>query len=97
MGKIELIVTRHQGLVEYLKEIGLADELTEVISHVENPEILTGKHVCGVLPHHLSCLCEVFTEVPLIGMPAELRGKELDLGQVRQYAGELVHYKIRKL
>ncbi len=92
MKTIDLIVTRHPGLVEYLQEIGLADSTTEVISHA-SADSVAGKRVCGVLPHSLSCLCESFTEVPLT-LPAELRGLELTLEQVRKYAGEPVTYKV---
>ena len=33
--KIDLIVTRHPGLVAYLREIGLADDKTKVVSHAQ--------------------------------------------------------------
>ena len=89
---INLIVTRHTGLVSYLQEIGLAGEGVEVISHA-TPAAVTGKHVCGVLPHSLSVLTASFTEVPLV-VPAELRGQELTLEQVRQYAGQPVTYRV---
>jgi len=93
--KIDLIVTRHPALVDYLRENGLANSTTEVIAHA-SPDAVRGKHVCGVLPHSLSCLTKSFTEVPLY-LPAELRGKELTLEQVRQYAQPAVTYKINKL
>ena len=95
MCQIDLVVTRHPGLVEFLKELGLATEETVVVSHA-SPETVTGRQVCGVLPHSLSCLCETFTEVPLT-LPPELRGVELTLAQVRQYAGEPVTYKVRRV
>lgn len=90
--KIEVVVTRHPALVEYLKEVGLADEKTDVVSHA-NLETVRDKHVCGVLPHSLSALTKSFTEVPLT-LPAELRGQELDLEQIQQYAGEPVTYRV---
>lgn len=90
--KMNLIITRHPGLVSYLQEIGLADASTEVLGHA-TPDNVRGKHVCGVLPHSLSCLCASFTEVPL-ALPAELRGVELTLEQVRQYAGAPVTYRV---
>lgn len=93
--RINLIVTRHTGMVDYLKEIGLASEGVEVIAHA-TADSVRGKHVCGVLPHSLSCLCESFTEVPLV-LSAELRGVELDLAAVRAYAGTPVTYKITRL
>jgi len=93
MEKINLVVTRHPGLVEYLRELGLAADKVQVVSHA-TPENVAGKRVCGVLPHNLSCLCESFTEVPL-SLPAELRGVELTLDQVREYAGKPVTYTVR--
>ena len=93
--KIDLVVTRHAGLVSYLQEIGLASEEVEVFAHA-SPEIVAGKNVCGVLPHALSCLCKTFTEIPL-NLPPELRGMELSLEQVRQYASAPVTYTIRKV
>jgi putative CRISPR-associated protein (TIGR02620 family) len=89
---LDLIVTRHPGLVEYLRELGLSTDEVVVVSHA-TPENVAGKNVCGVLPHNLSCLCESFTEVPL-NLPAELRGTELTLEQVRQYAGQPVTYRV---
>lgn len=90
--RLDLVVTRHPGLVAYLQEIGLAPEGVEVVSHA-TAENVAGKNVCGVLPHSLSCLCASFTEVPL-SLPAELRGTELTLEQVRQYAGQPVTYRV---
>lgn len=91
---IDLVVTRHPGLVEFLRERGLCTPEVTVVSHA-SPEDVRGKHVCGVLPHSLSCLCKSFTEVPL-ALPPELRGVELSLEQVRQYAGEPTTYIVRR-
>jgi putative CRISPR-associated protein (TIGR02620 family) len=92
MKRIDLVVTRHPGLVDYLRELGMTDDGVEVISHA-TPEVVTGKHVCGVLPHSLSCLTASFTEVPLKLTP-ELRGVELDLETLREIAGKPVTYII---
>ena len=90
---LDLIVTRHPGLVEYLCELGMVAKGVEIISHA-TAEAVAGKNVCGVLPHNLSCLCKTFTEVPL-SLPPELRGVELTLEQVRLYAGKPVTYTVR--
>jgi hypothetical protein len=92
MKRLDLIVTRHPGLVTYLREIGLADAETVVVAHA-TPDVVKGRAVCGVLPHSLSCLCETFTEVPL-DLPQELRGAELTAEQVRQFAGAPVTYRV---
>jgi hypothetical protein len=93
--RIDLIVTRHPGLVEYLRELGMVGSGVEVIDHA-TPEKVAGRHVCGVLPHSLSALTASFTEVPLRLTP-ELRGKELDLKTLREIADAPVTYKVEVL
>ena len=93
--KIDLIVTRHPALVDYLVELNLVDENVEVLTHAK-PENVIGKHVAGVLPHSLSCLTLSFTEIPL-SLPPNLRGKELDLKTLRKFAGQHVTYKVNKV
>ena len=95
MLKIDLIVTRHLSLVEYLKFF-YPEQMqdVEVITHVpanKAMEILKNKHVVGVLPHHLSCICRTFTEIPL-DVPSHLRGKELSELDIQRYAGKPVSY-----
>ena len=85
-----VVVTRHSGLVWYLIEIGLISEGASVLSHA-TPDDVRGRHVIGVLPLRLAALAALVTEVPL-DIPPELRGVELTLEQVRQYAGEPVTY-----
>ena len=87
-----LVITRHQGLVDYLIEEGLVSSDVQVIAHA-SPEAVQGKDVWGVLPHSLSCLANSFIEVPL-NLPAELRGQELTVADVRKYAGKPVTYVV---
>ena len=90
--QIDLIVTRHQGLVEFLREKGLVSNICKVISHA-TAEDVAGNTVWGVLPHSLSVLANKFIEVPM-NIPAELRGKELTLADMHKYAGEPVAYSV---
>jgi hypothetical protein len=41
---LDLIVTRHPGLVAYLREIGMADAETVVCAHA-TPDVVKGKRV----------------------------------------------------
>jgi len=93
--KIDIIITRHQGLVDYLLEDGIISPQTQVVAHA-TPELVRGKNVLGVLPHSLSCLCKTFTEIPL-ALPQELRGKELNEEDIRRYAGKPATYVVRKI
>ena len=95
MIKIELVVTRHPGLVEYLAGEGLIPVGVEVISHATTEKV-AGKHVLGVLPHSLSCLTASYTEVPLRLSP-EMRGKELTAADVAAIAGDPVTYRVEKI
>ena len=88
-----IVITRHLALLEYLAEAGLVPADAPCISHADAAQV-DGKHVIGVLPLRLAALAASVTEVPL-DIPAELRGQELTVEQVRQYAGEPVRYVIR--
>ncbi len=93
--EIEIVVTRHAALIEYLKEIGLATDETSVVSHA-TPDVVRVKNVLGVLPHSLSCLTATFTEVPL-NLPPEMRGKELTIEDMREYSGDPVTYIVTRV
>lgn len=88
-----LVVTRHPALVEFLIERGYISADSEVIEHA-TAEDVTGKHVWGVLPHSMSVLTKSFTEIPL-NLPAEMRGKELGLEDMKLYAGTPVTYVVK--
>lgn len=90
-----VVVTRHPALVEYLTELGVVPAGTEVVTHA-TAEQVRGRHVFGVLPLHLAAETASVTEVTL-RVPAELRGVELTLEQVRQFAGPLVEYKVSRV
>lgn len=93
--KQKVVVTRHQGLVQYLKVIGLVDDNVPVLTHA-SPDDVRGKIVYGVLPMNLAALAAEVIEIPL-DIPPELRGKELSLEQMFQYAGEPFTYKVKRL
>lgn len=81
-----IVVTRHPALVAYLTEIGMVPPGTTPIPHVADPAQIRGRNVIGVLPLHLAALAASVTEIPL-NAPLELRGSELSLQQVREFAG----------
>lgn len=87
----DILITRHQGLVDFLLEQG--HEFGLVISHVTAPAVLDGKDVIGVLPVHLAARCETFSELTL-EIPAELRGVDLSRDQVAEFQRGIRTYKI---
>ena len=88
-----VVVTRHESYVQYLVNIGLIESGVEVVAHA-TAETVTGKHVItSGLPLHLAALAAKLTTVPL-HVPPELRGKELTLEQVEQYAKPPASYVV---
>lgn len=90
-----IVVTRHPALVDLLIERGIVARGTPVLEHVDDPGVLDGAHVIGVLPLHLACHAVKVTEIPLAMTPAD-RGHELDLPRLREIAGEAVTYTVRR-
>lgn len=90
-----LVVTRYVSLVQYLKEIGLIDNSTKVITRAEIKDV-EGKHVLGVLPYWLSCHTGKYTEVQ-IRVPSERKGKELSLEEIQFYSLEPKTYVIKEV
>jgi len=85
-----IIVTRHPALVEFLaEEHGISGR---VVAHATEEDV-AGRHVIGVLPLRLACLARTITEVPL-NVPEEMRGTELTVDDLRNFAGEPVTYNV---
>jgi len=90
----DLVVTRHQGLVDYLRDQGRIDDDTPVVEHVERDDV-EDKETIGVLPMSLAVHAAAHTEVEL-QYPPEYRGEELDAEQVREYEDGLYRYKVSR-
>ena len=90
-----VIVTRHPALAQVLREDAVVPEATPVIEHATADNV-RGRHVYGVLPLHLAAEADRLTTVDL-DLPAELRGQELTVEQVRQYrTGSTTYLVVRE-
>jgi hypothetical protein len=96
-GKVDVVVTQHKALLELLKERGLADETTTVISHVDVKDLspIRGKNTAGILPFHLAMVTRSHTEIP-IAITAEERASkaEMTLERLREIAGPARTYEV---
>ena len=79
--KIDIVITRHRGLVEYLKEEGLIDDGVQVVSHATG-EMVRDKVILGNLPFYLAAQAKKVI-VPVLELRPEDRGKDLTKEQVR--------------
>jgi putative CRISPR-associated protein (TIGR02620 family) len=88
MTKNTVIVTRHAGMVQWLKNHGIVGD---VISHVENVEQIAGKNVYGILPLHLAIECNCITTVDM-DIPAEKRGMDISPEEMDEYGATMRTY-----
>jgi hypothetical protein len=95
--RIDIVVTQHETLVALLIERGIITPETPVLTHA-TAEDVKGKHVLGVLPHHLSSQAATITEIPIRFTGAEQRkafaGGDIPLEQLTRMAGRPVTYKV---
>ena len=85
-----LIVTRHQGAVEWLRRQGVEGD---VVSHT-TPEMVKGRHVIGVLPYGLASLAKSYTALELPGLKPGQRGDELSPEAMDEAGARLVTYRV---
>lgn len=92
-----VIVSRHQGLVDWLRDRVEGIENVEVISHVSDPEQIKGKVVFGVLPLSLAVQAEIVCEVSMPDLKPEQRGKELSIEEMDAAGAKLVLYSVSSI
>lgn len=85
-----IIITRHQGLIDYILEKGIAPPGTPVIPHAGEEDV-RGNRCIGPLPLRLAAIADSVVDIPL-HLPPDMRGVELTKEQAAQYAGEPVEY-----
>lgn len=91
-----VVVTRHPGLLEVLRERGVVPQNCEdFYSHV-TPDLVRGKDVIGILPLSLAAEANSITEITL-SLPPEARGKELNADEVRRFMTGVTSYKVTRI
>ena len=90
---MDILVTRHQALVEYFKEANI--KFDKVISYATEEEV-RWNDVYGVLPLRLASFVNTVTTID-IDIPAEMRGKELSLEDIKKYGVNISTYKVEKI
>ncbi len=90
-----IIITRHDALIAYLYQEGICHPDVPVIKHATAEEI-RGKRVVGSLPLPLCALAASVVHIPF-DIPVELRGQELTLEQVYEYAKEPREFVVQEV
>lgn len=90
---MKVLVTRHEALVEYFKELGI--KFDKVISHATEEDVREND-VYGVLPLRLASFTNTVTSIDM-NIPAEMRGKELSLTDIETYFTGMSTYQVKKI
>lgn len=89
-----LIVTRHMGLVEFLRRQGI---MGEIITRVDDPEQLRGRDVFGPpLPLALAAHARTLT-IAEMDLPVGIRPPDLSADEMVQHGARLVTFVIREV
>lgn len=88
-----IIITRHAGLVEWLRRRGIVGK---VVEHA-TPENVKQKFVYGVLPMHLAALAEGVVVVDMPRLTPEQRGKDLTPEEMDNAGATMVQYCVIRM
>lgn len=93
------LITRHRTAAEWILEQGVL--VDRVLTHIDNVEHLsTGDVVIGILPLNLIARLNAkgVRYIHLdIKVPAELRGQELSIEQLRDLDVQLIEYIVKRV
>ena len=88
-----VIVTRHAGLVEWLRRHGVDGE---VVSQA-TVSVVAGKDVYGVLPLYLAAEAASITTVDMPGLRPEQRGVDLTPEEMDAAGATMTRYRVTRL
>lgn len=92
LGENTIIVTRHAGLVEWLRRRGIVGDVCE---HAR-PTDVAGRDVIGILPMNLAALAASVTNVDM-DIPADRRGTEFTADDMDKWGARLNRYKVEQV
>ena len=86
-----IIVTRHHGLVEWLKARGISGD---VLTHITDESQIRGKVVYGVLPLALAAKCEIYVAIDMPLLRPYQRGVDLSPREMDVAGARMMRYKV---
>ena len=88
----KIIVTRHQGTVEWLQRRGIK---APVLPRAKRTDV-ENRVVYGVLPVMLAAYAKEVWIIEIPHLPFMAKGVELSADDLEKYGAKLVHYKVRR-
>ena len=89
----KLVVTRHQGAVDWLVRHGHVGPDVDVVAHATADNV-AGKDVFGVLPLHLAAVAGRVNSIDLPNLPADRRGTDLSADDMDAFGAVLTGYVV---
>ena len=86
-----VIITRHAGLVAWLKDKGITCKT--IVSHATEDKVCN-EHIIGALPMHLAALAASVTVVDMPLLRPEQRGKDLTPAEMDAAGATMRRYKV---
>jgi hypothetical protein len=83
-----IVVSRHEGAVQWLRELGYNEPVYDEVSE----EQVRDKEVVGNIPLHLAALATSVLAIEFEGRPP--RGKDYSADDMRKAGARLVRYKV---
>jgi putative CRISPR-associated protein (TIGR02620 family) len=90
---MKVVITRHQGAVEWLKRNGHVSDDVYVVAHATEFDV-RGNEVYGVVPMNLALLAKVVHNIDMPAMPISARGQELTADQMDLYGAHINSYVV---
>lgn len=87
-----VIVTRHEGAIEWLRRMGIEGN---VISHATESDV-SGKVVIGVVPLSLAVHAVEVWAIDMPGLRIDQRGKDLSPEEMNEAGACLSKYKVSR-
>jgi hypothetical protein len=94
MTKADVIITRHQGLVDLARRVGLATDGCPVLAHASADDV-RGRVVLGVLPLHLAAEADAVVSIDL-DLPQHLRGTDLSADEMLPHVVGVSVYRVTR-
>src|SRR5690606_21287108 len=88
-----VIVSRHAGMIEWLRRQGIK---AEVLSHVEHPIQIWNLVVYGNIPYHLAAEARIVITADMPKLRVDQRGKEISPEEMDEAGASLVAYRVLK-
>lgn len=98
MNRIKVVVvTRHVGVIRWLRTTHPEFEIVDVLRHVHDPNQIRDCIVIGALPVHMLQVVKLFGYIRLTGVPLARKGFDLTCEEMCLYDAHIEWYETKRV